>query len=283
MKWVKKYFSNHRVLGVILIAIGIYAGYWRFYKLAPLYQYVDVEWIKTHSKSEYWNEVKESVKRLGRWEHDDAWTFGCYGNKDWAEWVINHSSGEMGCMEGGSPTHGVLTMKLITNQTVEGVQSEGWREWWEENKLKTQEQWIIDGFNKKGFNIHTPITSDQFPLLLKMLGNNILTYNAFRCLRDSNFNPVEFAISNDNISKGITSGLLKYAEFEKQHPVSDGLGILFAVEEDFRYGEPLPIMLTLESQVFVYSIIFGLPLIGIILLLYAIRKKHYESRKQELF
>ena len=98
----------------------------------------------------------------------------------------------MGCS--GVPCHSSRAMRDITNQDA-GETADAWLAWWKQNRSKSQEEWIADGFRQRGFEVDVPPKPEQFPILLGLLGHaetnapaaipRQMKYNAFRCLRDS--------------------------------------------------------------------------------------------------
>jgi len=283
MKRLKQHWRGMaRVLGVLLVCVGGFCGYWWFYKLAPSRRTLDPEWYASHSQREYWREVQENIHR-GMWFHDDGFTVGMYGNKSWAEWIMAHvkPGTTMDCM--GSPCHSASSMRYITNQDV-GEDADAWLAWWAENKSKSQEEWIADGFRKRGFEIDVPPTTEQIPALLAVLGNSEtneptaipreMKYNAFRCLGDSRFEPVAYALSNRTVSAEVERGLLEYAKREHHWPSASGVGILrFGKKEDEWEGMALPAMLETRFQIAANALIFVPPLLGAVLLICSFRKK----------
>jgi len=157
-----------RISGSLLLGVGILVAYWWCYKLAPSRRVLDPQWFTSHSQQEFWNEEQKSIHR-GIWFHDEAWDVGMYGDKSWAEWIMDHSRGSMGCL-GGRPCHGALAMRYISNQDV-GDQADAWHAWWKKNRSKSQEEWIVDGFKWRGFMIDIPPARKQVVILLELLGN----------------------------------------------------------------------------------------------------------------
>ena len=78
-----------RTLSLLLLGLGMFCGYWWFYKLAPARRTLDPEWHASHSQREYWREVQKGIHR-GMWLHDDGFAVGMYGDKAWAEWIMAH-------------------------------------------------------------------------------------------------------------------------------------------------------------------------------------------------
>jgi hypothetical protein len=272
-----------RGIAVMLLLIGVFCGYWWFYKLAPSRRTLSPEWHSSHSQREYWREVQKKIHR-GMWFHDDGFTVGMYGDKSWAEWIMKHVTPDqsMGCI-GGGPCHSASAMQKITNQDI-GENADDWLAWWEKNKSKSQEEWIADGFHQRGFDVDVPPSPKQASVLLGLLGNSQtneslaipihMKYNAFRCLRDSGFEPVGFAISNRTLSTEVACGLLEYAKRLRHWPAACGVGILpFGMAEQDWKGHALPPILTIKFQIIAYLLVFGPLMFGARLIICSFRRK----------
>lgn len=285
MKWIKPHGRLlARLAALMLIGLGAYCGYGWYYKLAPVRRTVDPEWVALHSPQGYWREVQKGIHR-GMWTHDDGFTVGIYGDKPWAEWIMDWvKPGEsMGHLAAG-PTHAATAMRIITNQDL-GQEADDWIAWWRKNRAKSQEQWIEDGFRKRGIEVDVPPTSGQIPVLLTLLGmpeTNAesalpyeLKYNAFRCLRDTGFEPVSYAIETDHPFGEIKRGLMEYAEMERPQTAQNAIGVLaFGKKSDSGSwdGGPLPRITTKKYKITANTVIIGLPLLGLILLLLSFKK-----------
>ncbi len=149
-----------RLAGLILFLFGLSSGYWWFYKFGPVRHTLDPQWVSRHSQQDYWQEVQKRIHR-GNWLHDDGFAVGRFGDKSWAQWIMNHVAPgtSMGCL-GGHPQHSATAMQFITNQDV-GEDADAWLDWWEMNQSKSQEEWIADGFAQRGLKIDVPPMPDQ--------------------------------------------------------------------------------------------------------------------------
>ena len=282
MKWLKQHCRGVcRIGAVLFLCIGSFCGYWWFYRLAPSRRTLDPKWHATHSQREYWSEVQKGIHR-GEWSHNDGFTVGMYGDKSCAEWIMTHiTPGEsMDCF--GSPCHSATAMQYITNQDA-GEDADSWLAWWKTNKSKSQLEWMADGFRKRGFNVDVPPKVEQVPILLAILGDvhtNVLTaiskemkYNAFRCLRDSGFDAVAFALSNRTMSAEVQLGLLDYAKDERRWPSACGVGILpFAKTDKGWEGRLIPLLLTPTVRITANALVFGSMLFGVTLLVLSVRQ-----------
>ena len=284
MKWLRQHWRGVcRGIAAMLCFTGLFCGYWWFYEAAPFRHTASPAWCSSHSQREYWREVQVGIHRV-MWDHDDALTVGRFGDKSWAEWIMAHVKPgmNMGCSSAG-PRRSATAMRHITNQDA-GENADGWLAWWAKNKSKSQEEWIADGFHQRGFDVEVPPTPQQIPVLLGLLGNseadkltaipNHMKYNAFRCLRDSGFEPVEFAISNRTLSAEVQRGLLEYSKKERFWPVASGVGILsFGKKDEDLESFSIPAILEPRFQIIAYALIFAPLLLGTALLIWSFRKK----------
>jgi hypothetical protein len=103
-----------------------------------------------------------------------------------------------------------------------------------------------------------------------------MNYNAFRCLRDSGFEPVAYALSNRMVSAEIERGLLEYARMERQGAAARSVGIrLFGKKDEDQWeGMALPPMLKTRFQIMANTLSIGLPLFGVALLLLSFRRNN---------
>jgi hypothetical protein len=134
---------------------------------------------------------------------------------------------DMSCF--GRLSHAADAMKYITNQDV-GDNADAWHDWWAKNNSKSQIEWLADGFRQRGLDVDVPPSAEQMSALLELLGNSRtdesegapehLKYNAFRCLRESGFEPVQYAISQRSLSEEIERGLLEYARLNARWPAA---------------------------------------------------------------
>lgn len=292
MKWIKQRWRvTLRVISVLLICAGAFCGYWWLYKLGPLRSTLNPEWNVSHSQMDYWREIQRGIHR-GMWSHDDGFIVGKYGDKSWAEWIMAHvkPGTSMGCM-GGGPGHSSSSMRYITNQDV-GENADAWLDWWAKNKSKSQQDWMEEGFRHRGLEIALPPTIEQVPLLLGLLANSEtnqpraipseLKYNAFRCLRDSGFDAVAFAVSNRTASAEIERGLLEYSKMERLWPSASKVGILpFGRKDDGTKGIDLPMLVTPRFQATANALVFGLPLLGVAILICSFRNHSVDGGPEE--
>lgn len=175
-----------------------------------------------------------------------------------------------------------FAMRFITNQDV-GEKADAWLDWWETNRAKSQEEWIADGFANRGFKIDVPPKSDQTCVILALMGSpeaeesaaipEHMKYNAFRCLRDSGFEPVQFVLANHAIPTDIEGGLLEYAKWQRRWPEAIGLGTLpFANKGGTTEHQYPPTILKPVVKTAACTIIFVSAALGVVLFLWSFRQ-----------
>ena len=274
------------LISSLFIAVGLFFGYWWFYKLAPVRRTMDPAWCASHSQAEYWREVEKGI-RHGLWSHDDGLNVGVFGDKSWAEYIMARVKPGTGMGCSGVPCHSASAMREITNQDA-GENADGWLAWWRQNRSKSQVEWIADGFRQRGFIVDVPPKPEQIPILLELLGNtetnasaaipNRMRYNAFRCLRDSGFEPVGFALSNRTLITEQERGLLDYAHWDRQWPAAAGAGLLpFAKRNVDGAGQAVPEMLKPWFQTIAGILVFAPLLLGMVFLHRSLRNKPVKS------
>lgn len=229
--------SRRRLLAALLILVGstgLLAVCWFFPYMARSY---DGEWLVRHTDLAQWEYTQDRIHWFS-WRHDDFSPVSAYGGKEWAQWIMERIAKEddpAGC-EGG---HKIAALEVITNFSPNGKRSRWpedlprWQQWWEQHRGQSQDQWIVDGFAAVGVTVHNPPVKEDWPALLQVLGHpepkkrkpapddtpeqpRYLYHNAFRCLRDSKFNPVAYALEAE-ITPGIKQGLLAYQRWEQPH------------------------------------------------------------------
>jgi hypothetical protein len=230
-----KRFLTSRVFAAVLVLAGAGGLFVVFWLLPYLGRDYDGEWLGQHSLQARWEHTQNRIRRFG-WQHDDFRDVGQYGNKQWAEWIVERLT------EDGNPGdcgagHRLQALEHITNYAP-ATERKPWKEllplweaWWKENRSKAQDEWIVEGFDRVGMRIHNPPKEEDWPVLLTVLAPadrktepvkgdhrrdlDYLYYNAFRCLRDSGFNSVKYALESP-ITPEIKAGLEAYHRRETQ-------------------------------------------------------------------
>jgi hypothetical protein len=268
-------------IGALLVAIGIYAGYWWFYRLAAARRTLDPDWVVSHSQQEFWQEVQKGILR-GAWMHDDGYHVGIYGDKSWAEWIMTRTGPDtdMGCF--GTYTHSATAMRYLTNHDA-GEEAKDWLTWWEKNKNKSQTEWVRDGFKQYGVAVDLEPTTEQTKQLLELLSkletdeeNAIpayVRYNAFRWLRDSGFQPVACVVSQEDLSAQQAAGMLQYERFLARWPIACNVGVLrLDTDESDRPDYEIP-LLTTRFRIGAHLAIWLPTILGICLVAWSLRKR----------
>jgi hypothetical protein len=273
---------------LVCIPSACLAYFW-FYAIAPMRRTLDPTWYRQHSAEAYWAEVKTGIRRY-RWGHDDP--VGCFANAEFMAWAMSQTRPDddiSGCSAG----HRDKDFRQITNQDP-GDSAAEWLAWWKENEARSQEEWIRDGFTPHGVTVSIPPSEADTIPLLTLLGNVstneadqipwFVKYNAFRWLRDSDFNPVAFAVSNvtESTQAQVKTGLLEYFRRERIYPKRDHVGELTFGRKDDPYADyPLPAMLEPRFKAGVYGIIFGLPCLAAGLIAWSLRKPRHGNVEPE--
>ncbi len=172
--------------------------------------------------------------------------------------------------------HKSSALRMMTNQDA-GDSAAGWLAWWEHNELKSEEDWIRDGFRKHGVEVQTPLTQSNIVALLKMTEHtdeekcgapSYVQYNAFRWLRDSDFDPHSFDVEALHSEDGseLLQGLIRFAKRSGRSPKDDCLGVLNLGKPPTTYGFHSP--MSMPSFQIVANMIVFVPLCTGLLLLW---------------
>lgn len=222
-----KRFWTSRAFIAVLISGGAGGLLVVFWLLPWLARENDEEWLIQHSEWARWEHIQNRIRRLA-WVHDDFSAVGAFGDKSWAAWIMERLAEEEDPRECASG-HKVSALENITNFAPDR-HGKPWRDvlpqwqaWWRANGGRTQDEWIVSGFAAAGVTIHNPPESADWPALLTVLAPSgrkpdkndprpapsHLYYNAFRCLRDSGFNSVKYALESP-LTPDIRAGLEAY-------------------------------------------------------------------------
>lgn len=264
-------------VGLVLVAASLAVALWWYYVMGPVRRSLDPDWVASHSPQDYWEEIQTAIHR-GSWNHDDGFTVGYYGDESWARWIMARvkPGDSMSC---AAPlNHSAASMRYITNQNA-GEDADGWLAWWQANRDKTQREWIADGFRQRGLRLDVPLRPAQTKALLELLGkpgasgdkDDFLRYNAFRWLRDSGFEAVEYALSGERLSKDVKAGLREYAHREASFPRISGLGELAISPQEPSQAARAAILLPRYQRLF-QLLIWGPIVLGVALMCWSLRK-----------
>jgi hypothetical protein len=257
--------------------VGMAVAFWWHYLMSPVRRSLDTRWVVSHSPQHYWDQVQAAIRR-GTWHHEVGFAVGYYGDKSWAEWIMTRvRAGEnMGCS--ARLNHSATSMQYITNQDA-GESADGWLAWWGANRHKSQIDWIADGFCQRGVEVTFPPTERQIEELLGLLGNpdaqavpDYVKYNAFRCLRESKFEPVEYLLTRGEMPTRREAGLRQYEQYLDRFPRAGSAGILpLEPLDDDRYQ--LPALLLPETQIAVQAAMWVPFVVGMCLVGWALRPR----------
>jgi hypothetical protein len=273
------------LLGTALFGGGVVAGYFWFYRLAPIRHLADPAWRKTHSVAAIWAEEQTKYRRANA-SPDIFWCgdkIGYFGDKEWTLWLVDNLRNEeafrfCGCTQ--------AVLKLLTNQDIK-EDKDAWIAWVEKHEGESQEQWIQQGFAQRGIAVHLPPTKEDWKPLLLLLGNDdkdandetrisgSLKYNAFRWLRDSGFNPHDYIAANAKWRSTEQSalGICNYVGYAKTFPRSDRLGLLAFSNAEPPFEPDLAEINTPKAKAIAYAATFGGLGLGVALLAISIRMR----------
>jgi hypothetical protein len=244
--------SLRLVLGWLLIIAGAGCAMGHWFLVVPWLQGKEPDYTPHLSVQGYWDS-KQTHLKWGRWWHEDGWVVGLFGDKAWAERLMQWMAAGKE-MENCGNGHWEEALPFITNHKLAFSNSgQAWQDWWKSNKHKTQEEWIQDGFKNHGFEIGLPPAKEDWPHLLTLMGSSAgpepaledgsgqpqqhtypfhARYNAYRWLRDSGFEPAFYVLSHRHeISGEALSGAQNYWEMEQ-----DDVLKLFAVPLPGRFA-----------------------------------------------
>ncbi|HEU5123486.1 MAG TPA: hypothetical protein VFW05_05415 [Verrucomicrobiae bacterium] len=271
-----RYFKCASGVALICLSVAVALG-WYFW-LVPALQRFDPVWEKRFSRQAYWEETGKRIRRFG-WMHDDFAIVGDYGDKSWAEWIMKRARAGEKIGDCGRVGHKAEALKFITGNNPAGTNwavESFWLKWWDENKDKSQVEWIRAGLQAHGVSVHMPATTNEIIPLLELLGRtnqsdtipNFVRYNAFRWLRDSDFEPVTFLLGQaaNDMPEEMRSGLIRYQRYERVFPKLDGGGLLTHSDSSSRDLNRRPFLFSPANQ-FIAHVLMIVPfLIGSILL-----------------
>lgn len=259
-----------RAASLFLGVVGLSMAYFWYYQLGPMRRVYDPEWSRQHSQVAWWEEYQQCVERSG-WDHDGFYNVGRCGDKRWVQWIMEHiqPGDDIVSCRAGHKSHG---LRYLTNQDV-GDTAEAWLAWWKENQSKSQEEWIREGFRKVGIELKEPLTQANIIALLKLTADpgkkdnaprDYVEYNAFRWLRDSDFDPAKFAVKDLPAKDGdqVLQGLVQFAHLSGEHPKYRRLGVLSLGEPPWeshlRWDISTPRVKTLVNLAIFIPMVIGL-------------------------
>ena len=295
MKKIKKHLKLFLKLGgVLLILTGIVISLYWHLKLKPMCQRHDPVWQNQFTIGGQWTFAQKNIRNNG-WTHDDFYIVGRCGGERWAKWIMDQATTGASLYGCGRDGHKASALRYITNQDASNNDNqEWWLEWWKINHHKSQLDWIQDGFSKYNVTVtKAPKKKEQEDLLI-LIGDSskeeeniiphFVKYNAFRWLRDSGFNSIDFALAYDKKPRSIEviKGLREYQKFNIDFHKSKNVGILPLLEKsecwDY-YDEPRPAFFSPEVQIMGYCLMIVPIVVGVFLLLWSIRKKEKSNEE----
>lgn len=122
--------------------------------------------------------------------HDPAIMLAWLGDESSVPYLIDALEGFSPIKDKSAPIicvqeHCVEALRAITNHDV-GLDYADWARWWEENKDKQREEWVADGFRKKGLPVAAPPNEVYVCALVREMADEgtFGAGNAWRILED---------------------------------------------------------------------------------------------------
>jgi hypothetical protein len=189
------------LFGVLLVGTTLYAGYQWHFVFSSYRKIYDYEWQYYHSEVAYWYAMEDAMGqslKMGFLPHEAGRFVAQWGDKEWTRRLIEGvKSGELefnSCSDG----HIEGTLQTMTNQDLPD-EKDAWVAWWEENKDKTQEEWIRDGFEDAGVTVTDELTDELTLELLIILGSLSLQKNEHGENEDEQIEQQETSEDSENI------------------------------------------------------------------------------------
>jgi len=283
-----------RIIAILLILSGVSIACVWYYVLFSRQRQQNPLWNKQFTPQARWEAIQKSIHLYG-WKHYDSNEVGHYGSKDWVTWIMARAN------EGDSLFHcGVghkhTALELITNNSCGffGCR-DAWLKWWQENKSKSQLQWIQEGFANFGVIATKAPSETEQKELLTLLGGTcskekkkipeFIRYNAFRWLRDTGFDPLDYVISKKNrsLSPEIEKGLKAYQYYNGEYPRQNYLGLLQITGKEtvpWYEEEPQRLFFSREIQI-LGNILITIPILGGFLMLYWLSGRSQSDQTKE--
>ena len=221
-----------------------------------------------------WKDAKRAL-RWGGWIHDSGFVVGWFGDESWVEGLVE--SMEDGSGYGCDGGHREAALEMITNRTMppEADPGQFWSAWWEGHQHLSQEEWIREGFESVGISLRDPpgSESENAMQLLTVLGKvnesfegsgrpepesylgdfdfpEALRYNAYRWLRDSGFDPVDWLLEEGRaLDHNQERGLREFRRVEEEFGAVIPGRLEFAPADSWGADMPMPKILETGPQV----------------------------------
>lgn len=281
-----------RIVGWLVVVAGIAAGLVWFFVLTPWLKATQPEWTPDRSLLGLWKDRQRMISVFG-WSHDDGIYAGQFGDPEMVPDLVQSMVRGDGISCAGG--HREAGLAFLTNHPGPEDWSLGeyWQKWWTQHQNETQEQWFQAGFAEQGVAVHLPPDLADAPALLRVLGSKapthfdspppeevsmeetfapeFLRFNAFRWLRDSGFDPVEFLLKREgSVSEEEAKGLREFQYWKRWSQTAVPGRLAFAPSDDWGWGIPndrKPQGLTPSGNLWIGGILLSIIVIGLLLLM----------------
>jgi hypothetical protein len=206
------------IAGIIFILASLFAGTVWFIFAEPIKRYNHFEDTMKYSEHQY----REIINKVGVFHYSFS-KLGRIGNKESVkillDWLIAYEKSCPGQPKFSDFDYGFVILEELTNQPINKDLNK-WSKWLEKNSDKTQEEWIISGFEARGIKPGDPVTKKDIITLLKLLAKDTkkitpLKLNCYRWLRfkDNSRLLKDFKIAEitDEDKEIVFKGLRNYA------------------------------------------------------------------------
>jgi len=267
--------------GVAVMVAAATAGWFLAVLLLPGASANAPEFDEGRSMVGLWRDRQRMIHWLGHWGHDDGLLAGKFGDRSLLEPLVDSMiSGEGISCAGG---HREAGLAMLTNHLCPPTEDLAfwWRNWRTEHRHESQEEWLRLGFAIAGVEMSLPPSPNDWPGLLLLLGESVaevdesenahdfpssaLSYNAFRWLRDSGFDPVNYLLDHpEPVSDQEGAGLRAFRKWEEwfRGPVP---GRLAFASKDWGWHiskDHMPWGLTSQGRASIWSVLAAVFLVG---------------------
>ncbi|MBL9144167.1 MAG: hypothetical protein JNM99_10860 [Verrucomicrobiaceae bacterium] len=240
--------------GSMLAITAALLVFWWFYAYLPWWRINNEEWMQSRSWSArareqmtVWRRQRLHLYPAG-WAYSSPWSaVGGGGHEiaiELAAWVGSRQYQWLPCCDDET-----LALQVITNHHFE--QHSDWLRWLNDNRLKSRDQWVKEGFEALGFTINIPPwTTDNITKLLRILGRikpldlgqdrrhnqngwlpeedfampGFARINAYRWIRDTDINLVTYLQDAPAADAEVMRGVKAFLTYQHDMSSTEKLG-----------------------------------------------------------